>query len=172
MEKGSTRQAVESRKAEARRILRIPPMERYDVGEPSSLGDIATKCDLALSTVSVINQELQNPPKSAVASMPDISGLNPEERQGAVLDALLNMVVAGRNSNAAKLLLQYWGLLIEKQEVTHKVDGGDIARAFIRAGRELREGGYGVDEVSDESGVLPPELRLPTGQSAGEDATV
>jgi len=76
-------------------------------------------------------------------------------------DAMLKDASAKDKDLAIRML----GMLIEKQETTLKIDGSLIARASLRAERELRDGGYRVEEVQEELSVLPPELCLDTGQS-------
>lgn len=67
-----------------------------------------------------------------------------------------------------ELYAQLKGWKVEKQEVTHKVDGSFFARAANDAERDLREAGFRVDEVQKKLPLLPPELCEATGQKPGE----
>ena len=73
----------------------------------------------------------------------------------------------GGNAQSQKLLAQMGNLLIEKQEVTHKIDGSFLTREILRARRELQDSG--MVEVSDESPVPPPTVLLSSGQSSDQD---
>jgi len=87
-----------------------------------------------------------------------------------VIEALRKMAVARNNATAAKFYLQAKGKFVENQktEIDFKINGGDIARAVIKARRERGED-FGVDEVSGELSPLLEQPRLPPGQSTGED---
>ena len=81
-------------------------------------------------------------------------GVSPvsEEDEGRevaqVMKALKNMATEGKNAFAAKVWLQVKGKLTEKQEVTHKLDGGFYARAVLEAERQLkRKQLSGMDKV-------------------------
>ena len=61
----------------------------------------------------------------------------------------------------AELYAKMKGLLVEKseQKVIYEVSAGERARAINKADRELREMGYGVEQMPSELPLLPKELR-------------
>jgi len=77
-----------------------------------------------------------------------------EDEIEAVIQNLKNL--SKTNAFAGKTYLQLMGKLDERRDTSVKIDGGFIARAIIRAERELGEGGYG--EIGAELSLLPPEL--------------
>ena len=97
-----------------------------------------------------------------------------EEREVTqVMKALKSMATEGKNAFAAKVWLQVKGKLTEKQEVTHKIDGGFYARAVLEAERQLkREQFSGVDKVQEESPLLCPPVLLSEGQAETPDNQV
>ena len=79
------------------------------------------------------------------------------DNENEIEDVIKNLKnLSKTNAFAGKTYLQLMGRLTEKQESTEKIDGGFIARAVIRAERELGEGGYG--DTDSELPLLPPEL--------------
>jgi hypothetical protein len=62
------------------------------------------------------------------------------------------------------------GLLIEKREnVNIDLTADDITRRNLEAERRLREQGYRVDDVQEESALLSENIRLSSGQGAQGD---
>jgi len=79
-----------------------------------------------------------------------------------VVDQALIEACEQNNAQALKIYYQLTKRLIEKQEVTHKLDGDYIARQYFEARRELEA--TRVDEVSDKSTLFSHPIRLPSGQ--------
>ncbi len=95
---------------------------------------------------------------------------DPDQMKRDVILKLFNEIMETGNHQAAFRLSQLmpdW-IAVEKKEITHKIDGAFIAESDLRARRELGDTGFRMAEVSDESRILRPDLRLPSGQ--GEDA--
>ena len=68
------------------------------------------------------------------------------------------------NAQALQIWLKAQGKLVEKQEITHKIDGSIIAKAIIEAIRKLRESGYRVVDVQNVAPILRTEVLLSAGQ--------
>ena len=160
------------RRAKAKELLLMNPLQRAMDNLPLQQQDIAAYVGISPNAVTDIKRELNMPEWDGSAVPADFANMTDDQMEKLVVGSLVAGSVLNRNSQAGKVVLQYLGKLVEKQEVTHKVNGGDIADAFIRARDELRRLGYGVDDVPDEPGVLPPELRIPPGQGEGTDTTV
>jgi hypothetical protein len=65
------------------------------------------------------------------------------------------------------------GLLIEKREnVNIDLTADDITRRNLEAERRLREQGYRVDDVQEESALLSENIRLSSGQGSQGDNQV
>ncbi len=85
---------------------------------------------------------------------------------------LEELALIGRNPKFMEMLLKIKNIYKEKSEV--KIDltlsAEDLIRRNLRAEAELNAEGYGVEEVPNESPVLPEELRLGTGQDKTGDS--
>ena len=82
------------------------------------------------------------------------------------MDIALISSALGGNAHNQKLFRQLIEQLVEKQEVTHKIDGSFFARAAREAEAELRadKSMEGILENKKELSLLPPELCLHSGQ--------
>lgn len=69
-----------------------------------------------------------------------------------------------------ELFAKIQGILVEKQEIKHKFDASDFARAAREADRQLREGNYRVAEVSEKLPILPDKLCETPGQGERTDS--
>jgi len=99
-------------------------------------------------------------------SMNTVARVESEEvtKQQEIEEVIANLrVLSKHNSQAAKTLLQFHGVLTEKQEVTHKLDGSLITREILRIRRELQDSGMAT--VFTEPRILSEESLLPPGQS-------
>ena len=163
-------------KAEGMRILALSDKQRLEQHLPLTDEDLCEYLNVHWSSVSRWKQELGNFREKLQKSAEAIEKSKPKKVNDevdfrAVYDSLMFMAVNKHNAFAAKLLLEVMGRLTTKQEVT-VIDGSLITRAAIKASRELREQGYGVDEVPKKLTVLRPKLRLPAGQGKRANAKV
>ena len=95
-----------------------------------------------------------------------------EELMAHIVRALFgNLQHQGYSNRASEILARIKGFMApEKQEVTHTIDGEQIANAIKRADRELREGGYRISEEPSERPLLPARTRIHTEQEHGSDS--
>ncbi len=91
------------------------------------------------------------------------------ERTAQADEALLKSLKAGSPASL-KLFYDLLNRLVEKKEVTHKLDGGWLARELIAARRELEDSG--MVEVPIKSPPLPDGVLLSSGQSTDKDIKV
>ncbi len=157
------------RKEEAMKILQMTDEEKVENGFPTSRRDIGDLFGVSDVTIGRWMRGRNSPlPKNTKKHH-----VNTEEEDLAdIHDALMHMVTVKKNSQAAKILLQWKGQLIEKQETTLKFDGGDYAEARAQAKRELEAESYRIGKVRDEPTVLGKKLRISTGQGSREDNKV
>lgn len=78
------------------------------------------------------------------------------------VDLALIQACESNNAQALKIYYQLTKRLIEKQEVTHKLDGSFITREILRAGDELES--EGVAQVPEKPPTLLPKVCPDTGQ--------
>lgn len=154
--------------------------ERFRNGLPVDKKMLAKRLKVGLTTVKdwetryysdKIGQQLKEDGITVKNGEVEIEDNPKDWIQNRWLDLLQGALASAKagNANSQRLLAQIGEYLVEKQEVTHKIDGSFFARASIEAERRLRESGYRVDAGEAEFPVLPPELRLPSGQSGGEN---
>ncbi len=199
MKSGSYR--ITPKMVEAARILAINPIQRGMTGLPVTIAEVAEHIGVHEATLRRWMEQIpqftgENKNKNVVRRaitkakqlQRDAENLEPEEgieepegdynseewlsSRSQKADQALLIACEKGNANALRTYYQLTKRLVEKQEITHKIDGSYIARANLTAERELREAGYGVAgqgmaEVQEEHPILRPDLRLSTGQ--GED---
>ena len=99
----------------------------------------------------------------------DITIISDEEKLALARKVYKDAMVSDASAKEKDLAVRMLGMLIEKQKDIREIDGSVIARAAIRAKRELGEQGYGMVEMSRELSILPPELCEDTRQGSGEN---
>jgi len=95
-----------------------------------------------------------------------------EDEKTALARKVYDDAIHSSSAKDKELAIKMLGMLVEKKEVVLKIDGSLIARAVLRAEQRLREQGYGMVDVPEESDILREELRLHTGQGEGTDGQV
>jgi len=188
--------AVSQKSADVIRLLAMTPVERAATGKPVSMDEIAEYCGVHPKTVYKYRKELgaladknrgrhmgaEGRIQADKAKKPvqqedsaDIENYDSGEflgkRSARIDNALMRSCESG-NAMSLKIYYQLTKRLIEKQEVTHKLDGSFLARALVRADRELGDTGHGVAEVQEEPILLRQGVREPTGQGEGKDSEV
>ncbi len=178
--------AIKETKFRAARILSLSPTERSmqglpltlkGIGElvgatPESIGKWKAQLPEILDEMRAdenrrqVQERLEKDSKlRQIASNSlyhDASEVSEDEKLALARKVYNDAIGVGASTRDKELAVRMLGLLIEKQEVTHKLDGGFIAREILRARRELEA--EGVVQVSDESSILSPDLRLSSGQ--------
>jgi len=132
-------------------VLAMTPVERVANGLPVSTGDIAKHFGVGEKKVLTIRHNLSGELNGAVAKI----WQKTEEQLRKEIEQFLYIAASKGNPNSAKILAQMKGWLIEKSEVKIGLSADEIARRNLEADRQLREGGYRVEKVQEESPLLP-----------------
>lgn len=157
---------IEDKMTQFKQWMAYAPMERFSLGLPVTMGDMAE--ELEVSTRTLTNWKAKQ--KLDETEPPEQT----EDEKWAGF--MLHLETQVNKSNPSPLLCKLYSELKgryqpakQTQELIHKFDSSFVAKLIIRANRELGDAGYRVAEVQEESTVLPSELRLSPGQSEGSD---
>ncbi len=140
--------------------------------------DFARLYDMAEVTLDHWDKLLDAPPEVRVTLTEDGEVYDSEAwLKGRTLDMDRALIESARKGSPKSLELFYkltGRKLIDKSEVDVKIgrSGDEIARANLRAERELRESGYRVEEVPKKSVILHEELCVGSGQCEAGDSQV
>ena len=164
-------------KIEGMRILAMTLEERRKAGLPDTMQGLADLMEVHPSIPYVWQKELDSfredrglDDKTIKKAQERIRKRTIEQELKEIEARLIDQAKNG-NISASRLLFEKHGLLIKKEEITHKIDGGDIARAILQAEHELgkRDEGEGMGQVPKKPLLLPDPLYLSSGQGeAGE----
>lgn len=157
---------IEDKMTQFKQWMAYAPMERFSLGLPVTMGDMAE--ELEVSTRTLTNWKAK---QKLDETEP------PEQTEDEKWEAfMLHLETQVSKPNPSPLLCKLYAVLKGRynekgtQELIHKFDSSFIAKLTIRADRELGDAGYRVAKVQEESSVLPSELRLSSGQSEGSDS--
>ena len=151
-------------KAEFLKLMEMSPVERGMNKLPVTPQEMATHLDVHVSTIYGWQKQFKDGDWFKQEK-------SDEEQKVEALYKLQEEVMTGTNvpANKWETFFKLKGWYEPKQEIRVGLSADEIARRNLLAERELRESGFGVEEVSEESGVLSKELRLDTGQSETGD---
>jgi hypothetical protein len=151
--------------------LALTPEERFATGECASMSEEAKL--LGVNYQNLINWKKQY--EKVYTAKEDEDGEYDSlkfllKRNPYVDECLLKSCEKG-NANSIKIFKQLVGQFVEKSEQKVKLDisAESVARRNIESLKQLRTGGYGVDEVQVKSRILHDKLCIPSGQGDAGD---
>lgn len=115
-----------------------------------------------------LTAEGKEPPKR-IGNKREIAEITEEEKLALIRRIYHRAMRETATVNEKELAVRTLGMLIEKREVKHTIDGSFIARNIIAARRQLGEAGYRVAEVPAESRVSGSESCLAPGPGEAAD---
>lgn len=100
---------------------------------------------------------------------------NEKKMREDTIIALYDRVKKTGDPNTAKMLAAYmkWDVVERKEEkIIHEVSPDELTIRYLEADRRLREQGFRVADVQEESALLHDPLRLDSGQVSAEGSEV
>ena len=155
-----------------RQLFTIPRAERMRQGLPVTHPEIAEFVGCALQTVEHVSMKMG---KAGELPGTEANVQRDQEKDFRIVYlSMYNKATKDGDVRAAELLFKTMGRLVDKKEITHKLDGSFFARARREATKQLEreavvQASGGVGEVRAELQVLPDNLLLSSGQGEGSD---